>query len=419
MWYRWVFVVFFRSWVVGLVGSVFSVFAVGLTNQFYDESIQLRVRCNTSTGCIYLMYDDHSLSVSVQSGIATRYVLGEAKGKIASISLARDAQTHSVQTRWIATDYHGSEVASLAASGSLERSLKTAFGELITDPEGCEGEVYTDRHSLDETSCLYNFHARFYDAQSGRFISTDPVHPDQNLNWYTYVDNNPVTYVDPTGMFKAPFQYYDDWALFRDRVLTDLARSTDGNESAWELFKKAGLTYQLIATDGLMSTLNLAKNSDEGRYVDDAVIVGGAALGGGISILGRRSGAGFNTRLSTNMAELGNIINTTKTPLEAVRFAMKSASGLKGGHHEKSTYLHQALDMIVDHYPDHWSFKRIEGVDGSAIFKGVFGDSIVVSPEGRIFRGSTSWGDGAPARQPNIVRNEEGFVPVYEDMTAL
>ncbi len=57
---------------------------------------------------------------------------------------------------------------------------------------------------------LYDYGARFYDPLLGRFISADPIVPrpgdPQNLNRYSYVRNNPLRYIDPTG-------YYDneDW----------------------------------------------------------------------------------------------------------------------------------------------------------------------------------------------------------------
>lgn len=55
---------------------------------------------------------------------------------------------------------------------------------------------------LDNTQ-LYYYGARYYDPALGRFLSPDPVDPDpynpQSLNPYSYVLNNPVRYIDPTG----------------------------------------------------------------------------------------------------------------------------------------------------------------------------------------------------------------------------
>lgn len=39
---------------------------------------------------------------------------------------------------------------------------------------------------------------RYYDADTGRFLSRDPLRADRN--WYAYCDNNPLKHIDPTGL---------------------------------------------------------------------------------------------------------------------------------------------------------------------------------------------------------------------------
>ena len=48
-----------------------------------------------------------------------------------------------------------------------------------------------------DSSGDYYFGARYYDADLGRFTSVDPV---RDNHAYGYVNNNPMNYVDPTGM---------------------------------------------------------------------------------------------------------------------------------------------------------------------------------------------------------------------------
>ena len=58
---------------------------------------------------------------------------------------------------------------------------------------------------LDADTGLYYYGARYYNAALGRFISQDPWEGDytdpQTLNKYSYVMNNPLRYIDPTGKF--------------------------------------------------------------------------------------------------------------------------------------------------------------------------------------------------------------------------
>ena len=63
---------------------------------------------------------------------------------------------------------------------------------------------FTDQE-FDPESGLYNYNARLYDPALGRFISADSLVQDpfvpQTLNRYSYVGNNPLLYVDPSGHF--------------------------------------------------------------------------------------------------------------------------------------------------------------------------------------------------------------------------
>jgi RHS repeat-associated protein len=51
---------------------------------------------------------------------------------------------------------------------------------------------------------LVYLRARYYQPDHGRFISTDPLHGDifapQSLAPHAYVENNPINYIDPSGM---------------------------------------------------------------------------------------------------------------------------------------------------------------------------------------------------------------------------
>ena len=44
--------------------------------------------------------------------------------------------------------------------------------------------------------------SRDYDAALGRFTKADPVRMLGGLNYYSYADNNPGSYIDPVGLFK-------------------------------------------------------------------------------------------------------------------------------------------------------------------------------------------------------------------------
>ena len=63
---------------------------------------------------------------------------------------------------------------------------------------------FTGHEQLDNVG-LIHMNGRVYDAEIGRFISADPFIQDrtnlQALNRYSYVQNNPLSYTDPSGYF--------------------------------------------------------------------------------------------------------------------------------------------------------------------------------------------------------------------------
>lgn len=44
------------------------------------------------------------------------------------------------------------------------------------------------------------YRARYYDSRTGRFLNEDPILFAGNINFYSYVSNNPVGRIDPSGL---------------------------------------------------------------------------------------------------------------------------------------------------------------------------------------------------------------------------
>jgi RHS repeat-associated protein len=51
----------------------------------------------------------------------------------------------------------------------------------------------------DYTTQLYHFRARWYDPETGRWLSNDPIGISGGLNLYAFCSNDPVNFVDPMG----------------------------------------------------------------------------------------------------------------------------------------------------------------------------------------------------------------------------
>jgi RHS repeat-associated protein len=63
-------------------------------------------------------------------------------------------------------------------------------------------------HESDDELGLVNMKGRIFDPKVGRFLTTDPIVQaplsGQHWNPYSYVLNNPLTYVDPSGWEYGP-----------------------------------------------------------------------------------------------------------------------------------------------------------------------------------------------------------------------
>jgi RHS repeat-associated protein len=79
----------------------------------------------------------------------------------------------------------------------------------------CETENFTSKERDAETGLDF-FGARYMSSAQGRFTSPDPLlnsgRPDDPQSWnrYAYVNNNPLRYKDPFGLYKWASNCGDD-----------------------------------------------------------------------------------------------------------------------------------------------------------------------------------------------------------------
>jgi RHS repeat-associated protein len=160
--------------------------------------------------------DGVRLTKAVQGQGTTRYVqdpvsplpnvLAETTGSATThyfYGLNQLAQVQDGQTQWLLGDGLGSVRQAVNGQGHIVLSRGySPFGKLL----GEDGDVATSYGFAGEQTDpndLIFLRARYYDVQTGRFISKDPfpgITPfPQSLHPYTYCFNNAVNHTDPSG----------------------------------------------------------------------------------------------------------------------------------------------------------------------------------------------------------------------------
>jgi RHS repeat-associated protein len=107
---------------------------------------------------------------------------------------------------WLHGDHLGStSLATSAAGEALSRQLYYPFGEQRWASAGLPTDFQFTGQRIQSKIALYDYHARFYDPYLNRFIQADSIVPSpgnpQHFNRYSYVLNNPLRYIDPSGHF--------------------------------------------------------------------------------------------------------------------------------------------------------------------------------------------------------------------------
>jgi RHS repeat-associated protein len=108
--------------------------------------------------------------------------------------------------------------------------------ETVPQPFRYSGEFW------DETTGLQYLRARWYDPSVGRFINEDTyegqIDNPLSLNLYTYVNNNPLKFIDPSG-HTAEIPY-----------MIDMARQAgSGSQSYWDIRSQLGSANKRYSND--------------------------------------------------------------------------------------------------------------------------------------------------------------------------
>ena len=179
----------------------------------YDGDGVRRKRMDSNGTVHYLGGYERKLAAdSNSSDTVTKYYSASLGALSRPVAFRRGGTLH-----WVGADHLGGTIRVLDGSfTALDGMRYKPYGE----DRDTGSSLNTDRkftgQTQDEAAGLYWYASRAYDPAIGRFVSPDSIVPapanPQSLNRYSYVRNNPLKFVDPTGQTREQEGWDSDWA---------------------------------------------------------------------------------------------------------------------------------------------------------------------------------------------------------------
>jgi RHS repeat-associated protein len=142
----------------------------------------------------YFLYNSSGLCAELDETGAELRSYGYAPGSVVPLFLKKNGEIY-----YYLNDHLGAPQKIISSSGRVVWSaVYGAYGKALVSVQEIENNFRFPGQYFDpETGLHYNFF-RYYDTETGRYISVDPAR--SGMNFYAYCKANPLNFVDPYGL---------------------------------------------------------------------------------------------------------------------------------------------------------------------------------------------------------------------------
>jgi RHS repeat-associated protein len=172
----------------------------GGTVSFTYDPLGRRIRKVSASATTIYVYDGNDVleTVSASGSATSRYVHGEGLDEPL-------AELAGAASSFYVADGLGSITSLTDSNGSVVGSyVYDSYGKAVSATGSVTQPFRFAARELDSETGLYFLRARYYESLTGRFLNEDPIGFLGGANFYAYVENNPVGFIDPLGLEAWP-----------------------------------------------------------------------------------------------------------------------------------------------------------------------------------------------------------------------
>ncbi|WP_310567543.1 type VI secretion system tip protein TssI/VgrG [Hydrogenophaga sp.] len=196
---------------------------VHVNGTFRDAQEQQRADASLGYGQTIFSWEGDLLSLEITEHTGLIHNLYEIGGFVPAVQIQKQswnpltAQPHFVQCDHLGTpqeitDGNGLKIwaAELKAFGQLNK-LDSNSGNIKTHELQLKQKIQFQGQYLDgEVNLHYNLN-RYFDPQSGNYLSKDPIGLNGDSNLFSYASGSPVNHIDPLGLVSFVGQVGGSW----------------------------------------------------------------------------------------------------------------------------------------------------------------------------------------------------------------